>query len=341
MKKFMMISLAVLNCIFVFCGCADNSGNHPMLKKAAQSLRMGEYRNAELCYKKFLAQHPNNSGVHLSLANLYDEHLEEYLLAVYHYKEVLRLSPDAGAETVKNIEGFIKRCEQRYLQKGKTVKKVFLTDEQEIQRMTAAYKKNLAEQQKKAETELARLKKEAELAKKQELAEKQIQDSPKESKTEIKKDGKIHEVKAAEKKVEKQLSETLIADSAETVKNTADKVSEKIIPDTPAAAEKIQTDSGIEVKKVQEKPTQTVINDFSKLPAMQMEKKAEKTTPEAETVKEYKVKRGDTFSHLSRKFYGSVRYYKQLMKYNNISTPNGLRVGKTIKVPPLQVLKGE
>ena len=63
--------------------------------------------------------------------------------------------------------------------------------------------------------------------------------------------------------------------------------------------------------------------------------------PVKNEIKEYKIQRGDTFTHLSRKFYGSIRYYRQLMEYNKISNPNSLRVGKIIKVPPLEILKGE
>ena len=71
-------------------------------------------------------------------------------------------------------------------------------------------------------------------------------------------------------------------------------------------------------------------------------KKKQEIQPEKKSVviQEYKVKKGDTFTHLSRQFYGSIRYYKQLMEYNKITNPNSLRVGKTVKIPPLEILKG-
>ena len=80
-----------LFCAALLAGCADETDNHPLLRKAAQSKRMGEYRNAEVCYKRYLAKNPDAAQIHLNLAQLYDEHLEDYLLAVYHYKEYLRL----------------------------------------------------------------------------------------------------------------------------------------------------------------------------------------------------------------------------------------------------------
>ena len=351
MKKYILLTVSIVCSMLAFCGCSDGDSNHPMLKKAGQSMRMGEYRNAEICYKKYLAKNPGNASVHYALANLYDEHLEEYLLAVYHYKESLRLQPDVSAETVKNIEEFIKRCEQRYMKKGKSVKKVFLTDEQEILRMTAAYKKNLAEQQKKTEAEIARMKAEAEKVKEQNLADKQLADSDtvneikeKVIETAEKKAGVEKDVKKEVEEQEKNLSETLTADTA--------LVSEKVVADTPVMAEKVKadsplvsekniTDSAVVPEKVETaKPNRKVIKDFSKLPPMP-EEKAAKISAQNEKIQEYKVKKGDTFSHLSRKFYGSIRYHKKLMEYNKISSPNALRVGKTVKIPPLHILTGE
>ena len=93
--------------------------------------------------------------------------------------------------------------------------------------------------------------------------------------------------------------------------------------------------------KKTEKKRAEVISDFSKLPEMKDVKTVAPAVPVKNEIKEYKIQRGDTFTHLSRKFYGSIRFYRQLMEYNKISNPNSLRVGKTIKVPPLEILKGE
>ncbi|MBR2510492.1 MAG: LysM peptidoglycan-binding domain-containing protein [Lentisphaeria bacterium] len=311
MKKTVFFVLFIFSMVLFFCGCSETGSNHPMLKKAGQSMRMGEYRNAEICYKKYLAKHPDSASVHQSLASLYDEHLEEYLLAIYHYKEFLRLQSDANAETIRNTESFIKRCEQRYMQKGGTVKKVELTDEQEIERMTADYKKNLAEQQKNSGND-----------RETQTAEKQIADSP-----------VIEKVpeKTAEIKNKVQLSETLIADTGH--------IAEKNDPAAAAAEDKVKKVSAA-VPAAPPENKKAAAKETVKPPPMQTGK-VEKTPEKVEKIQEYKVKRGDTFSHLSRKFYGTVRYHRKLMEYNKIPSPNALRVGKTLKIPPIDVLKGE
>lgn len=328
MKNILLVAVFVL---FLF-GCTDNSDNHPLLRKAAQSKRMGEYRNAEVCYKRYLAKNPGAAQIHLELAELYDEQLEEYLLAVYHYKEYLRLIPDKDSRSAKNVRGFIERSERRYVNKSKRVKKVMLTDEAEIERMTAAYKKRLAEEEKKLALELAELKKEAEKTEESTVSE---------------------NVKADSAVVVEQTSENNVADSA--VENKIEiKTSEKQSADSAVANDTVevkkeevakvegkkQTPPAAEVKKTEKKRAE-VISDFSKLPEMKDVKTVAPAVPVKNEIKEYKIQRGDTFTHLSRKFYGSIRYYRQLMEYNKISNPNSLRVGKIIKVPPLEILKGE
>lgn len=364
----MKILVAVFFVLFLF-GCSDSSDNHPLLRKAAQSKRMGEYRNAETCYKRYLAKDPNAAQIHLELAELYDEHLEEYLLAVYHYKEFLRLTEDKESRTAKSVKGFIERSERRYLNKDKAVKKVFLTDEAEIERMTQAYKKRLADEEAKLAKELAELKKEAEAAKAPELAEKSVSDSAVEKK-ELAEKNKSDSPVASSEKIE--VSEKQTADSAvkkdektSTLKEekAEKKQEEKVEKTETSASDKIAETAEIPVEKVKEnavkaekaevrktekepeketgnKPAET-IKDFSKLPEMETVETAVPKTVSGDEIKEYKVQKGDTFTHLSRKFYGTVRYYRQLMEYNKISNPNSLRIGKTIKVPPLEILKGK
>ena len=328
MKNILLVAVFML----FLSGCTDNSDNHPLLRKAAQSKRMGEYRNAEVCYKRYLAKNPGAAQIHLELAELYDEQLEEYLLAVYHYKEYLRLTPDKDSRSAKNVRGFIERSERRYVNKSKSVKKVMLTDEAEIERMTAAYKKRLAEDEKKLALELAELKKEAEKTEENTVSENVKADSA--VVAEQTSENNVAD-SAVENKIEIETSETQSADSAvanDTVEVKKDEVAKvEVKKQTPSAAEEKKT----------EKKSAEVISDFSKLPEMKDVKTVASAVPIKKEIKEYKIQRGDTFTHLSRKFYGSIRYYRQLMEYNKISNPNSLRVGKIIKVPPLEILKGE
>lgn len=331
------ILLAAVFMLFLV-GCTDNSDNHPLLRKAAQSKRMGEYRNAEVCYKRYLAKNPGAAQIHLALAELYDEQLEEYLLAVYHYKEYLRLIPDKESRSAKNVRGFIERSERRYVNKGRNVKKVMLTDESEIERLTAAYKKRLAEEEKKLALELAELKKEAEKTKESAVSETVKADSAVAvtvAGTEKTSEKNIED-SAVENKVEVITSEKQSSDSAVANDTVEVKKAEEV-----KVEEKKETPPAVENEKKTEKKSAEVKSDLAEFPKMEDIKTDTSAVPVQKEIPEYKIQRGDTFTHLSRKFYGSIRYYRQLMEYNNISNPNSLRAGKTIKVPPLEILKGE
>ncbi|MFC1744799.1 LysM peptidoglycan-binding domain-containing protein [Candidatus Riflebacteria bacterium] len=48
----------------------------------------------------------------------------------------------------------------------------------------------------------------------------------------------------------------------------------------------------------------------------------------------YKVKPGDTLAGISKKFYGTPKYWRQLARVNKILKPSQLRVGKVIRIPP-------
>lgn len=52
-------------------------------------------------------------------------------------------------------------------------------------------------------------------------------------------------------------------------------------------------------------------------------------------VQYYTIKKGDTLGSISKKFYGTTKYWKEIAKTNNISNPAGLRVGKKIKIPQI------
>ena len=334
-----------LFCAALLAGCADETDNHPLLRKAAQSKRMGEYRNAEVCYKRYLAKNPDAAQIHLNLAQLYDEHLEDYLLAVYHYKEYLRLCDDKESRTAKSVKTFITRSEKRYVSKTKSVKKVFLTDEAEIERLTAAYKKRLADEEQRLAKELAELKKEAETVKTPAAPGNADADSAVAAdKKEVPETAEnISAVQKADSAVDNGVqSPVQTSDNSRVISEKDIKTSNKISADSPVAADK-KAENAVTAEEPEKRQAET-IKDFSKLPVME---KTQKTEPakeqkkeEKQEIKDYTVQRGDTFSHLSRKFYGSTRYYRKLMEYNKISNPNGLRSGKTIKIPPLEILKG-
>ncbi len=64
--------------------------------------------------------------------------------------------------------------------------------------------------------------------------------------------------------------------------------------------------------------------------------KAVEGSPVAEDavrVREITVKKGDTLSHLSKKYAGRGRYYPQILLFNKIKNPHRIRKGQVLRVP--------
>lgn len=53
----------------------------------------------------------------------------------------------------------------------------------------------------------------------------------------------------------------------------------------------------------------------------------------------YLIRKGDTLSAISKKYYGSSGYAWALATYNNLSNPNLIRTGKYLNIPSLEVIK--
>ena len=50
---------------------------------------------------------------------------------------------------------------------------------------------------------------------------------------------------------------------------------------------------------------------------------------------EYTVQAGDNLSKISKLFYGDANKYEAIAKANNLSDPNKIRVGESLKIPVL------
>lgn len=59
-----------------------------------------------------------------------------------------------------------------------------------------------------------------------------------------------------------------------------------------------------------------------------------KTTKTVKKAKKYTIKKGDTLKKIATKFYGSPDGWKAIAKANKIKTPDKLKVGSVITIPP-------
>lgn len=108
MKKILLMMCAAI--LLSGCGKSDER-NHPLFQKGKRAQSVGNGEEAAEFFHKFLARRPGSVYVHLQLATVYDELLDEPLTAAYHYRQYLRLVPDAP--DAEEVRSWLKICEKR------------------------------------------------------------------------------------------------------------------------------------------------------------------------------------------------------------------------------------
>ena len=108
MKKILLLMCAAI--LLSGCGKSDER-NHPLFQKGKRAQSVGNGEDAAEFFHKFLARRPDSVYVHLQLATVYDELLDEPLTAAYHYRQYLRLVPDAP--DAEEVRSWLKICEKR------------------------------------------------------------------------------------------------------------------------------------------------------------------------------------------------------------------------------------
>ncbi len=97
----------------VFCGCSESDERrHPLYQKGIKAQQAGNGSEAAEYLEELLKRRPRSVYVHLRLAMIYDELLNEPFLAVLHYRKYLAAMPDApDAEEVNAwLSSAEKRC---------------------------------------------------------------------------------------------------------------------------------------------------------------------------------------------------------------------------------------
>ena len=130
MKKILLLLCAAI--LLSGCGKSDER-NHPLFQKGKRAQSAGNGEEAAEFFHKFLARRPGNAYVYLQLATVYDEMLNEPLTAAYHYRQYLRLAPDAP--DAKEVRSWLKSCEKRCYE---NLKKEFAATAEELSAPPAA-----------------------------------------------------------------------------------------------------------------------------------------------------------------------------------------------------------
>ena len=132
----------VLACLGL-CGCFPppqtklDENKNPYLLEGKARVAARDYKGAIDAFEKALEVHPRSALAHFELGMLYEQHSDQtekdYINAMYHYQEVLRLRP-AGVYPHDNAKVRIASCKQE-LVKAESLAPVYYAMERELQRL--------------------------------------------------------------------------------------------------------------------------------------------------------------------------------------------------------------
>lgn len=124
-NKFSFLLLSTF-LILLLSGCNDNKNEsvNPKFIRAKKLNDRNKYAEAVDAFNEYLLINPRSIQAHMYLADLYYDHLDEPLNAIYHYRQVLALDPQSEEKGVigKYIENaekrYYKSLEKRYAEEG-------------------------------------------------------------------------------------------------------------------------------------------------------------------------------------------------------------------------------
>ncbi len=265
----LVLGVAVVLMVVVCGGCRPGGAvvgeRNPYYLRGVQLRNDNRYEEAAAAFEKCLRLSPATAEADLQLGTLYDDHLDDPIRALYHYRAYLAKKPDAkNRELVKT---WITRTERRLLH-------------QLLQTYPDAAPKPSpsTEEKVKAAEEKVKAAKELALRREQLLAQR---------------------IKEMNTEILALRRELRIALAGRTGARKAPAAH------APAGAQPAPASSGAGVR--------------------------------AGRPRRYTVQAGDTLSGISKKFYGTAKYWTQIREANReaFGDSNVLRVGMVLVIPPL------
>ena len=119
-------ALLILFSLLLFTGCNDtqNEAGNPKFIRAKKLNERDKYPEAVEAFNEYLLINPRSVKTHMFLADLYYDHIDEPLNAIYHYRRVLILDPNSEEKDIigkylQNAETkYYKSLEERYADEG-------------------------------------------------------------------------------------------------------------------------------------------------------------------------------------------------------------------------------
>jgi nucleoid-associated protein YgaU len=358
-------------CVAVFgtgCGASDTATaergerGSALYRQAIAAEQSGDIKEAIRLLNKVLIDEPHSFSAHFQLATLLHDYEEDYVGAIYHYKQYLYLRPESEKSTLAQER--IRIAEQllapQILKKvGDSVQGIsqahLLKENERLNRIITGMegeKSVLLEERAKAEKELASLRGDNErlrgILNKMRVSETVAE--PSESilkRVEAAVKGKDEEPSAAGQRLDGKALRALREEAAAASGGGgAGRKPLVDVPSTEAVVKKVQSrvmgepapqqeppkGSGAEAGgTAAEKPGKEV---FSALSLFGKDEKREKASKSGEQ-RTYVVQPGDTLFPVAEKFYGDSTSWKKIRDANRTRIdPDGrIRAGQTIVVP--------
>lgn len=130
-------------CVALFGGCFPppesklDENKNPYFLEGKARVAARDYKGAIDAFEKALEIHPRSALAHFELGMLYEQHSDQterdYINAMYHYQEVLRLRP-AGVYPHDNAKVRIASCKQEIV-KAESLAPVYYAMERELNRL--------------------------------------------------------------------------------------------------------------------------------------------------------------------------------------------------------------
>lgn len=298
--------------------------NSSLFRRAREAEQSGDLKEAVRLYRTMLVEEPRTYSVHFHLATLLQDYEEDYISALYHYKQYIALRPESEKATL--AQDRIRVTEQllapQLLRKlGDSVQgisqAVLLKENDTLKRKITTLegeKSVLSEEKDRAEKSAAAA--QTETKRLRELLEK---------------------IRTVEKKDEADSAAVIAAREREAAKGK--KREGKSLRELRLEAEAAAADAAIRtgtksadepasdvLRKVQQKLDETPVASGT----TPKEKKGK--TPEPRT---YTVQAGDTLFGVAEKMYGDATQWKKIRDANraNIDPDGRIRIGQIIVIP--------
>lgn len=356
MLKFykLILPVCLVLCV-VGCDLQRKDTAHPLFIKARKAEELEKYSEAVKLYQQFLKVRPDSAAAHKAMASIYDDRLDQPIWAIVHYQRYLECAPDAAdaADMKKWLEAAKRKFYLKIKREYNDPEDVEALSMDKLQlggKLEAQQKEN-----KRLMTYVSGLKKHIGY-----LNDNMEKLKAGNVKFEVERDAALRSEQEMRKKLEAKDTELIkqqeaatrlrelnalfteeLGSKAEEIAKKFEHREDKETPEkTVASPEKTPTAEPV-ADKTEEKPSKPAeappADDKPKeVTASPPPEKPEKSTNN-DGKRFYTVEKGDTLFEISRKMYGTVKYYKKLLQANSetIKSEKNLRPGQVLVIPPV------